>query len=408
MSDSTALVHITTVPATLGFLTGQIGYMKAKGFQVHAISSPGKQADEFAKRERVVVHPIEMQRRIAPLLDLRALCRVRRKLQELQPLIVDSHTPKGGLLGTVGAWLARVPVRIYHLHGLPLATARGYKRLLLWCSERVSCLLAHQVLCVSHSLRKMVVENGICPAAKVKVLLNGSINGVDAAGLFNPHRVEPWARQATRAKCGILTEGLVVGFVGRIVHDKGIVELAEAWKVLREQFPQLHLLLVGRFEPQDPIPPEVKDELHGDPRIHMSGFSDDVAPLYAAMDVLAFPSYREGLGLVALEASAMTLPVVATCIPGCVDAVVDGVTGTLVPPRDAKALARALGMYLNHPELRHKHGKAGRERMLRDFRPEAMWEATYREYVRLLRQRGAMPEPVSEDSGTTFQGRGCE
>lgn len=388
MGDSTTLVHITTVPVSLGFLKGQVGYMKAKGLEVHAISSPGKSADEFAKREGVVIHPIKMQRRITPLLDLHALYRIRRTLQELQPQIVHSHTPKGGLLGMVGAWLAGVPVRIYHVHGLPLATAKGYKRLLLWWSERVSCSLAHQVFCVSRSLQKMVVESGICPAEKAKVLLNGSINGVDATDLFNPDRVETRVRQETRGEYGIPIEGIVVGFVGRIVRDKGIVELVEAWKILRERFSQLHLLLVGPFEPYDPIPPEIQDLLHSDARIHLTGYSDDVAPLYAAMDILALPSYREGLGLAALEASAMVLPVVATHISGCMDAVVDGVTGTLVPPRDAEALARALRTYLNQPKLRRKHGEAGRERVLRDFRPEAIWEATYQEYVRLLSERG--------------------
>jgi len=361
--------------------------MRAKGFEVHAISSPGELGDEFAEQEAVVLHEVEMQRRVAPFLDLRALGLLHRTLRELEPRIVHSHTPKGGLLGMVGALLAGVPVRIYHVHGLPLATATGYKRLLLWWSERVSCLLAHQVLCVSHSLRKMVIENGICPPEKIKVLLNGSINGVDATNLFNPGRLDPSTRQKTRAEWGIPANGVVVGFVGRIVRDKGIIELVEAWNVLQEQFPNAHLLVVGRFEPYDPIPAEVHVQLHNDPHIHLTGYSDRVAPLYAAMDVLALPSYREGLGLAALEASAMVVPVVATCIPGCMDAVVDGVTGTLVPPRDAQSLAKALRSYLDDPRLRRRHGEAGRDRVLRDFRPEAIWEATYEEYARLLSDR---------------------
>lgn len=387
MNDSTALVHITTIPVSLSFLKGQVGHMQAKGLEVHAISSPGKLADEFAQREGVVMHPVEMQRRITPLLDLRALYRIRQTLQALRPQIVHSHTPKGGLLGMVGAWLAGVPVRIYHVHGLPLATAGGYKKLLLWWSERVSCLLAHQVFCVSRSLQKMVIENGICPAEKIKVLLNGSINGVDAISVFNPNRIGTRIGQETHAKYGISPGDLVMGFVGRIVRDKGVIELVESWKILHEEFPQLHLFLVGHFEPYDPIPSEVKDLLHGDSHIHLTGYSYDMAPLYAAMDILVLPSYREGLGLVALEASAMGLPVVATCIPGCMDAVVDGVTGTLIPPCDAQALAGAIRTYLNQPELCHRHGKAGRERVLRDFRPVLIWEETYQEYVRLLKEK---------------------
>jgi glycosyltransferase involved in cell wall biosynthesis len=176
----------------------------------------------------------------------------------------------------------------------------------------------------------------------------------------------------------------VLGFAGRIVRDKGLIELDAAWRMLREEFPDLQLLLAGEFEPQDPIPADVEARLRGDPRIHLAGLVPDMPRFYKAIDVLALPTYREGFGTVLLEAAAMALPVVATRIPGCVDAVRDGETGTLVPSHDAAALADAVRAYLRDPELRRRHGDAGRRRALRDFRPEAMWEALYQEYVRLL------------------------
>jgi glycosyltransferase involved in cell wall biosynthesis len=186
---------------------------------------------------------------------------------------------------------------------------------------------------------------------------------------------------------------MVLGFVGRIVRDKGMKELAEAWLTLRESFPSLHLLLVGPFEPEDRVSTEVEELFRNDPRIHLSGDVDDVSPCYAAMDVCALPSYREGLGVVLIEAAAMKLPVVATQIPGCVDAVIDGTTGALVPPRNAKALAEAIAAYLGDPELCRAHGLAGRQRALDEFRQEAIWQAMYEEYVRLLRENGI---PFSE------------
>src|SRR5262249_8583139 len=324
------LVHITTVPDSLDFFTGQIGHMKERGLEVQAISSPGEALDQFAAREQIMVHALEMPRRITPLRDLRAVARLWRLLRRRRPDIVHAHTPKGGLLGMIGAWLARVPVRIYHLHGLPMMTATGLKRTLLRWSEKVACLLAHQVLCVSHSLQDVAVAEGLCPADKIKVLLSGSINGVDAEDTFNPERVGATARAAVRAHHGIPPDAPVIGFVGRVVRDKGLIELAEAWRLLQKEFPSLHLLVVGPFEPQDPVPADVIQLLRSDPQIHLTGLCLDVPPLYAAMDVAVLPTYREGFGIVAIEAAAMELPVVATRIPGCVDAVEDGVTGTLV------------------------------------------------------------------------------
>jgi glycosyltransferase involved in cell wall biosynthesis len=190
-----------------------------------------------------------------------------------------------------------------------------------------------------------------------------------------------------RARLGISPDAAVLGFVGRLVRDKGIAELAAAWGMLRDEFPGAHLVLVGPEEPQDPVPPGTMELLRQDPRVHLVGPADS-APWYAAMDVLLFPSYREGFPNVPLEAAAMGLPVVATRIPGCVDAVADGETGTLVPPRDAGALAGAVRPYLASPALRSQHGRRGRERALRDFGQEAIWAALHAEYLRLLRERG--------------------
>jgi glycosyltransferase involved in cell wall biosynthesis len=381
------LVHVTTVPESLTFFHGQVGYLKARGVDVWALSSPGELLDQFAAREGVPVHGLEMPRRITPLRDLATTARLWRWLRKVRPDIVNAHTPKGGLLGMVGAWLARVPVRIYHMHGLPFMTATGLKRRLLRWAERVSCLLAHQVFCVSASLREAAVAEGLCRPDKIAVLHHGSINGVAAETAFNPARVGGTVRATERGRYGIPLDAEVIGFVGRVVRDKGLVELVEAWQTLRAERPELHLLVVGPFEPQDPLPPEVEKLLRTDPRVHLTGMNWDTPPLYTAMDVVVLPTYREGFGIVAIEAAAMELPVVATEVPGCVDAVQDSVTGTLVPPRDAAALTEAIRLYLLDPQLRRRHGRAGRERVLREFRQEDIWEELYAEYTRLLQMR---------------------
>jgi glycosyltransferase involved in cell wall biosynthesis len=273
---------------------------------------------------------------------------------------------------------------------------------LLRLSETTSSKLSHQVLCVSDSVREVAVGEGFCPAGKVKVLGRGSINGVDAEQEFNPVLVGANMRSGTRTKYGIPADAVVVGFVGRIVRDKGLIELVGAWRLLREEIENLHLLVVGNPEPQDPVPEDVDETLRTDPRIHLAGFEWNIPPLYAAMDLVVLPSYREGLPVVPLEAAAMQIPVVATRIPGCVDAVRDGVTGTLVPTRDTPSLAGAIRRYVHDPRLARAHGRAGRERMLCDFRPQDIWEATYNEYCRLLGEAGisAPTTPYSPCTGT--------
>jgi glycosyltransferase involved in cell wall biosynthesis len=393
--DSLTLVHITTVPESLwGFLWGQIGFMKQRGFEIQAVSSPGELLDRFAAREQVAVQSVSMPRKITPWRDCIALLGLWRILRKIRPDIVHSHTPKGGLLGMAAAWLAAVPVRVYHLRGLPLMTASGLKWRILQWSEKISCRLAHQVICISHSIRHEAVQLGLCPAQKIRVLGAGG-NGVDAQNKFNPQRLEAGIRERMRAACNIPEHALVLGFVGRIVRDKGIIELTAAWQILREQFPSLHLLVVGPFESRDAVPKEVETLLHNDPRIHLVGPVRETPPYYATMDVCALPTYREGFPNVLLEAAAMELPVVATQIPGCKDAVVDGTTGILVPPHDDKALADALRIYLDTPSLRQQHGQAGRQRVLRDFCPEMIWEALYQEYINLLREK-ALPLPVEK------------
>lgn len=383
------LVHIVTVPISLWApLRGQIDFMRSRGLEVYAIASPGEYLERFAEREGIPVYTVEMPRQITPRRDVIAVYHLYRHLRRIRPHIVNAGTPKGGLLGMISAWLARVPVRIYHMRGLPMDTAAGMERSLLKWGEKIACILAHRVICVSHSMRQTAIAEGIVRPDKIIVPAAGSGNGIDTDGRFNPALVEPGTREEMRARFDIPHSALVIGFVGRMVGDKGLIELEEAWRSLRDEFPQTWLLLVGWLEERDPLPSDVDERLRADERVRFTGGIDDMSAVYTAMDLIAFPTYREGLPNVPLEAAAMCLPVVASDIPACREAIQDGITGILVPVRDAAGLAEGLRRYLRDPELRRRHGEAGRERVVREFRREVIWEIIYTQYYDLLYERG--------------------
>jgi glycosyltransferase involved in cell wall biosynthesis len=387
--DRPKLLHITTRPESLTFLQGQPRFFRSRGFDVHALSSPGPALGRFAAVEDIRTSTVQMYQTITPLRDLRILFRLWRTVRALRPTIVQAHMTKAGLLGMLAARAAGVPVCIYHNHGMACFSSRGLTRLLLRACERTACALAHRVFTVSPSVRQHAIAERLCDARKLKVLCNGTPNGLDARSRFSPDRYGSSCRTAMRSRLGIPDEDFTLGFVGRILRIKGIDELIRAWQILRED-PRFHLLIVGAFDERDPVSDRTRAILRADPRIHMTGLVEDTAPLYAAIDVLVLPSHHEGFPLVALEASAMEIPVVASRVPGCIDAVRDGVTGTLIPPRNPRAITEAVLRYARDPGLSKEHGRAGRTRVLQEFQAEDIWEALNQEYRELLE----MSEPA--------------
>ncbi len=399
---SVKIAYITTIPLTQWwFLIGQNNYMKTMNFELHAISSPGPELVQLTERDGVIVHPVFISRTISPLRDLRTLLFLYLMLRRIRPTIAHVSTPKAALLGSIAAWLARVPVRIYLVRGLITENARGAKRSLFHWLERLTAQLCHCSICVAPSLLEFARVDGILGPREGVVLANGMSNGID------PRRFDPDSVEAARFSLPGRghshgpkpTE--IIGFVGRLARDKGIEEIHSAWTVLRDEFPNIVLLLVGPWEKENRVSSAVRRMLESDPRVVSVGHVADVVAYYKAMKLFIFPSHgTEGFPNAPMEAACMGLPVIATAVVGCVDAVVNEITGTLIPPRDAAALTMAIRRYLKDPELRQRHGLAGRERVLREFRPEAIWEALYQAYVRLLREKGLpIPETPPQSPG---------
>ena len=378
------LVYVTTAPTALRVLCeGQLGFLRDQGYEIIAVSNPDDDLDFVSQRDRIQVVGIPMQREIRPGADLVSLFRLWRLMRQLRPDIVTTATSKASLLGLLAARMAGVPARVYQLWGLRLQTSKGLKRKLLACAEWLTTACAQRVFSVSHSLRAAYLEAGFANGDKVIVLEHGSSNGVDAQR-FAPTAAVRESADRLRAAWHVPAGAPIIGFVGRFVRDKGITELVDAFEKLLSARSDAWLLMVGDYEAGDPVPDSYVERIASHPRIIRPGFIRDLAPYYAAMSVLVSPTYREGFPNVVLEASAAGLPVVAFRVTGAVDAVVEGVTGTLVDVRSADSLAEALLKYLNDPDLCRRHGEAGRERVLRDFRREPIWSAMDSEFRRLL------------------------
>lgn len=383
------LVYLVTHPVSADLLLkGQLAYLRERGFDVTVVSSPGPELTRVREREGVRVVPFEIPRQMDPARDLVALGRLVPLLRSLRPDIVNASTPKAGLLGMLAARAIAAPVRIYLLRGLRLETTRGAVRKILSGTERVASFCAHEVVCVSRSLRDAATRGGHLAGRRGVVLGEGSSNGVDAARFERtPERVAR-GRELARA-VGIADEDEVIGFIGRLDADKGIADLLDAFRKVRSQRPRARLLFVGggfADDHHEPLAARIREEQG----VVAYGKTDEVAPLVARMAVLAFPSLREGFPNVPLEAASACVPAVGYRSTGVVDAIRDGETGAIVDQHDVPALAAELTRYLEDDGHRAAHGAAARARVLASFTREIVWgnwERYYREHLERVASR---------------------
>ena len=377
--DKTILFAVTS-SISLIFLKGQLELLKRKGWTTAVATAPATpdQLEKFVKSEQSLALPIRLEREINLKADLVGLREMYQVLRKFRPTITNVGTPKAGLLGGIASVAARVPIRIYTLHGLRLETARGNKGRLLHLTERLAMACAHKIVCVSPSLRERVHELKLAPAHKTLVLGAGSPNGVRLPPPIDLEAVEVLRKQFK------LQNQPVIGFVGRFTRDKGMAELMQAFSQVRQILPETTLLLIGDYEEGDSVGADVRQTIEQAPNVVRAGFVPDVYPYYPLMSVLALPTYREGFPTVALEAAAFGLPLVTTTATGARDAVQDGKTGWRVPVGDGDALAEALLAALQNPDEARRRGNAGREWVLANFDPEVVRERWIEFYEDLL------------------------
>jgi len=371
-----SILHVTNIYFSLSYFIGeQFLYFSKKGYRLHVICSPSELLDNYAEQMNFSYSEININRAITPYRDILAIFRICLYIKRNRIDIVVGHTPKGALLSMIAAMIMRVPKRIYFRHGLVYETSTGYKRKILLNIDRLTAYCSHVVVCVSPSLYKTSIDDRLNRVEKQIILGKGTCGGVDTKNKFNINNLNKEKLCFLRNKLGIGNDTFVIGFCGRIVRDKGINELIEAFDKIRIHHPEKHfcLLLVGMFEERDTLSVNMINKVKTDIDIVYTGFvNDNIEYYYALMNLFILPSYREGFPISVLEASSMNLPVLTTRVTGCIDSIIDLYTGVFVGNNSASILD-GLEYYLSNPDLLNMHGENGRRFVEENFEQTLMW-----------------------------------
>jgi glycosyltransferase involved in cell wall biosynthesis len=380
------IAQIATVDMSLRYLLlNQINEIAGSGYQVIGISSSGHHVDVLeASGIRHIAVPLT--RNLTPLTDLRALWRLYWIIRREKFAIVHVHTPKAELLGALAARLARTPIVVDTFRGIYYRKdMHPFWRWFFLRMAQIVAACADVVLSQSREAMQMAIEERVCPSEKIKYLGNG----IDVCR-FDRDRVSEVAIFRRRAELEIAEDAPVIGYVGRLVEEKGILELLEAAKGVLKQFPNARFLFVGPIDSEKPdaLTSQIACDYGIEHACIFTGMRQDMPELYALMDVFVLPSHRESFPRSPMEASAMKVPCVVTDIPGCRETVEQGRNGILVSLGDVEDFKTAIVDILSDPEKARSMGEAGRAMALEQFDERKVFEKVKDEYARLLVEKG--------------------
>ncbi len=331
------LVFGLTVPFSTILVGNLFSELIDSGWDVHLVLGEAI-PEPFHVDSRVVTHVIPMHRRISPFSDLVAIYRWVRLLRTLQPRVCIGATPKAGMISMLSARMAQVPHRVFQVWGAKWDGVSGVKGWLLRSADTLAVNSATITIACSRSLADLMLASGVCNSSPL-VLGYGGTKGVDILE-FHPETSSEFARKNPS-----------IGFVGRIAHDKGIETLTTVFKSVKRLVPNAELTIVGPIDDTNPVPPEVLKSMTDDPQIHILGHRSDVASLMRSFDVMCFPSAREGLPNVVIEAAASGVPVVAWAVTGCIDAISNGETGYIIPFGDKESMSLRISELVTNKQL---------------------------------------------------------
>lgn len=364
------ILHICAIGSTAKvLLLPQVNYLLSRNLSVEIACSSGPEVEQL-QQQGYVIHPIQIDRRISLVQNLKSVYQLTKLIRQNQYDLVHVHTPIAAILGRIAAKLAGVKSVVYTAHGFPfheLSPPSQYR--FYFTLEKTAALLTDLILSQNHEDIATSQKLGLCPPEKIRYLGNG----VDIDH-FRRDRLAPTAQTQLRKSLGIPdTANLIIGTVGRLTRKKGSGYLIEATAKLLSQFPNLHVLIIGGQVSTDPEPfyPELVKRMHTlgiEAHVTLTGDRQDIPELLGLLDIFTLPTFtHEGLPRSILEAMSMGLPVVATNIRGCREAVVHAETGLIVPPQNSEKLAEALGTMLSDPDRRQDYGAAGRQRIETEY-----------------------------------------
>ncbi len=373
------ILHVVNIYFVLPyFIGGQFAFFRQKGYRMFAVCSESEYLDGYAREQGFGYKVVPVKRSFSVKQDVKSIRQICSYIRENKIGVIVGHTPKGGLLAMLAGWLMRVPRRIYFRHGLVYETSHGLKRFVLMTVDRISSACATKIVCVSPSVLQRSIEDHLAPADKQLVLGNGTCSGIDTQGKFCPEKIDGDHLAAMRRRWGIADGDWVIGYTGRLVKDKGIIELVSAFRKLKKRYRNMKLLLVGMFEVRDALPEDIQDDIKNDPQIVWTDFQNtDQEYFYAMMNVYVLASYREGFPTGVLEAQSMGVPVVTTRVTGCRDAIVEGRTG-LFAEHSADSIAEAI------TEIHDKKvvsGTAARKWVVEKFDNLIVWNEIEKLYI---------------------------
>ncbi len=382
------LIRITTVPISLDkLIEGQMKFMASHNFEVVGISSHGDLLEKVGKKEGVKVKGINMSRKITPIQDLKAVVKLYQFLKKEKPFIVHTHTPKAGIIGMLASYFAKVPYRLHTVAGLPLLEATGLKRKVLNAVEKITYNCATNVYPNSYGLKNIILDNRFANKEKLKVIGNGSSNGIDTS-YFDPKLFSIKDKEDLKTKLEIKKTDFVFIFVGRIVSDKGMNELVTAFEKLSIENKKVKLLLVGPFEEQlDPLQEKTKITIKNNKQIISVGYQNDVRPYFAISNALAFPSFREGFPNVVMQAGAMGLPSIVSDINGCNEIIENNVNGKLIKLKSVFAIYDAMLEMYTDKQLYNLIKEKTRDVIKQRYERKLFWDLLLSEYNYLLNKK---------------------